>query len=33
MNLTLSRALMALTLAASALLAGCASGPQTLYQW
>jgi hypothetical protein len=32
MNLTLSRSLMALTLAASALLAGCA-GPQTLYQW
>ncbi|MFZ3282592.1 DUF4810 domain-containing protein [Pseudomonas sp.] len=33
MNLTLSRSLMALTLAASALLAGCASGPKTLYQW
>jgi hypothetical protein len=32
MNLTLSRSLMALALAASALLAGCA-GPQTLYQW
>jgi hypothetical protein len=32
MNLTLSRSLMALTLAASALLAGCA-GPKTLYQW
>lgn len=32
MNLTLSRALMALTLAASALLAGCSS-PKTLYQW
>jgi hypothetical protein len=32
MNLTLSRSLMALTMAASALLAGCA-GPQTLYQW
>lgn len=32
MNLTLSRSLMALTLAASALLAGCSS-PQTLYQW
>ncbi|MFP0196812.1 MULTISPECIES: DUF4810 domain-containing protein [Pseudomonas] len=32
MNLSLSRSLMALTLAASALLAGCSS-PQTLYQW
>ena len=32
MNLTLSRALMTLTLAASALLAGCSS-PKTLYQW
>jgi hypothetical protein len=32
MNLTLSRSLMALTLAASTLLAGCSS-PQTLYQW
>ena len=32
MNSTLSRSLMALTLAASALLAGCA-GPKTLYQW
>lgn len=32
MNLTLSRSLMALTLAASALLAGCSS-PKTLYQW
>lgn len=32
MNLTLSRSLMALTLATSALLAGCSS-PQTLYQW
>ncbi|PKA68839.1 hypothetical protein ATI02_1640 [Pseudomonas baetica] len=32
MNLSLSRPLMALTLAASALLAGCSS-PQTLYQW
>lgn len=33
MTLNLSRSLMALTLAASALLAGCSSGPQTLYQW
>ncbi|VVQ37197.1 DUF4810 domain-containing protein [Pseudomonas fluorescens] len=33
MTLNLSRSLMALTLAASTLLAGCASGPQTLYQW
>ena len=33
MTLNLSRSLMALTLAASALLAGCAPGPQTLYQW
>lgn len=33
MNLTLSRSLMALMLAASALLAGCAPGAQTLYQW
>ena len=32
MTLNLSRSLMALTLAASALLAGCSS-PQTLYQW
>ncbi|MBC3208920.1 DUF4810 domain-containing protein [Pseudomonas sp. SWRI111] len=32
MNLTLSRALLALTLAASTLLAGCAA-PKTLYQW
>ncbi|MFI8648028.1 DUF4810 domain-containing protein [Pseudomonas iridis] len=32
MNLTLSRSLLALTLAASTLLAGCA-GPKTLYQW
>ncbi|MCX2546029.1 MULTISPECIES: DUF4810 domain-containing protein [Pseudomonas] len=32
MNLSLSRPLMAMTLAASALLAGCSS-PQTLYQW
>ncbi|MFJ2486264.1 DUF4810 domain-containing protein [Pseudomonas sp. NPDC087639] len=32
MSLNLSRSLMTLTLAASALLAGCA-GPQTLYQW
>ncbi|QTD30957.1 DUF4810 domain-containing protein [Pseudomonas fluorescens] len=32
MNLSLSRSLMALTLAGSALLAGCSS-PQTLYQW
>ncbi|MFJ2319442.1 MULTISPECIES: DUF4810 domain-containing protein [unclassified Pseudomonas] len=32
MNSILSRPLMALTLAASALLAGCSS-PQTLYQW
>lgn len=32
MNLSLSRSLMALTLTASALLAGCSS-PQTLYQW
>jgi hypothetical protein len=32
MNLSLSRSLMALMLAASALLAGCSS-PQTLYQW
>ena len=32
MNLTLSRSLMALTLAASALLTGCSS-PKTLYQW
>ena len=32
MNLTLSRSLLALTLAASALLAGCSS-PKTLYQW
>lgn len=32
MNLSLSRPLMALTLSASALLAGCSS-PQTLYQW
>ncbi|WP_409319567.1 DUF4810 domain-containing protein [Pseudomonas sp. KCJK9016] len=32
MNLSLSRPLMALTLTASALLAGCSS-PQTLYQW
>ncbi len=32
MNLSLSRSLMAMTLAASALLAGCSS-PQTLYQW
>lgn len=32
MNLSLSRPLMALALAASALLAGCSS-PQTLYQW
>ncbi|WP_426236358.1 DUF4810 domain-containing protein [Pseudomonas sp. TWP3-2] len=32
MNFSLSRPLMAMTLAASALLAGCSS-PQTLYQW
>lgn len=32
MNLTLSRSLLAFTLAASTLLAGCA-GPKTLYQW
>lgn len=32
MNLTLSRALLVLTLAASTLLAGCAA-PKTLYQW
>jgi hypothetical protein len=32
MNLSLSRSLLALTLAASALLAGCSS-PKTLYQW
>ncbi|MCU0071133.1 DUF4810 domain-containing protein [Pseudomonas koreensis] len=32
MNLTLSRPLMALMLAACASLAGCSS-PQTLYQW
>ncbi|WP_395593698.1 DUF4810 domain-containing protein [Pseudomonas sp. B26140] len=32
MNLTLSRSLLALTLAASTLMAGCA-GPKTLYQW
>ncbi|RON85472.1 DUF4810 domain-containing protein [Pseudomonas fluorescens] len=32
MTLNLSRSLMALTLAASALLAGCSS-PKTLYQW
>lgn len=32
MKLTLSRSLMALTLATSALLAGCSS-PKTLYQW
>ena len=32
MNLTLSRSLLAVTLAASTLLAGCA-GPKTLYQW
>lgn len=32
MNLTLSRSLLTLTLAASTLLAGCA-GPKTLYQW
>jgi hypothetical protein len=32
MNLTLSRSLLALTLAAGTLLAGCA-GPKTLYQW
>lgn len=32
MNLSLSRPLLAMTLAASALLAGCSS-PQTLYEW
>ena len=32
MNLTLSRSLLAFTLVASTLLAGCA-GPKTLYQW
>ncbi|QAX84890.1 DUF4810 domain-containing protein [Pseudomonas sp. DTU12.3] len=32
MNLTMSRTLLVLTLAASALLAGCSS-PKTLYQW
>lgn len=32
MNLTLSRSLLTLTLAASTLLDGCA-GPKTLYQW